>query len=303
MTFAFKHAVVKGSDMNSNANLCDSLTTLTALDSPETELNHARIRANCPICPAGTSSTKFWKQPSFHQCSRCGLIFRNPFPDAATLSRLYTSSWASPDENKRETGATELINAQSLVRFLTRSIGNEGLSGKRILDFGAGRGAMAMALREKGAQVMAVEPFGFDSLTRLGVPTYRDLEELPRDARFEGIVSLEVFEHLPEPRRTLQHLHRHLAPGGWLFITTPNAGGLLARLQGEHWREAVRPGHVVFFTPPTLKSLLAETGFCRVKRPRGLVRYTGKMQLRTILNFAMQVALVDGGLRILAFKH
>jgi SAM-dependent methyltransferase len=289
--------------MNSNVHSRDNFTTLVAHDSREAKLDQANVGSKCPICPAGSSSTPFWKSPTFNQCSRCGLIFRDPFPDDATLSHLYTSSWASPDANKTETGATELINAQSLVKFLTRSIGNENLSGKRILDFGAGRGAMALALRERGAHVVAVEPFGFDSLTKLGVPTYRNLEELPREACFDGIVSLEVFEHLPEPRRTLHHLHRHLAPGGWLFVTTPNAAGLLARLQGEHWREAVRPGHVVFFTPPTLKSLLAETGFCRVKRPRGLVRYTGRMQLRTILNFAMQVALVDGGLRILAFKH
>jgi SAM-dependent methyltransferase len=266
-------------------------------------MNRTSVGTKCPICLSGGTSAPFWKTPRFHQCSRCGLIFRDPFPNVAILSNLYTTSWMSPDENKAETGATEVNSAQSLVKFLTRSIGNANLSDMHILDFGAGRGAMTLALRERGAQVVAVEPFGYDCLAKLGVSTYRELKELPREARFDGIVSLEVLEHLPEPRRTLLHLHRHLEPGGWLFITTPNAGGLPARLRGERWREAVRPGHVLFFTPRTLRSLLFETGFCRVERPRWLVRYTGRMQLRTILNFAMQSALVDGGLRILAFKN
>jgi SAM-dependent methyltransferase len=271
-------------------------------DSLEGEMNCTSVGSKCPICPSGGASAPFWKTPRFNQCSRCGLIFRDPFPNAAILSHLYTTSWMSPDVNIAETGATEVNSAQSLVKFLARSIGNANLSGKRILDFGAGRGAMTLALRQKGAQVVAIEPFGYDYLVKLGVSTYRELKELPRETGFDGIVALEVLEHLPDPTRTLLQLHRHLAPGGWLFITTPNAAGLPARLRGERWREAVRPGHVLFFTPPTLKSLLLETGFCRVERPRWSVRYTGKMQLRTVVNFAMQFVRVDGGLRMLAFK-
>ena len=272
-------------------------------DSREREGNQANPSRNCPICSSRDTSAPFWKKPRFHQCQQCGLIFRDPFPTVARLSHLYTTSWISPDENKAETGATEVNSAQSLVKFLIRSIGNTNLSSKRILDFGAGRGAMALALRRKGAQVVAVEPFGHECLAKLGVPTYRDLKELPREARFDGIVSLEVLEHLPEPRRTLLHLHQHLVPGGWLFITTPNAAGLPAKFRGERWREAVRPGHVLLFTPRTLRSLLFETGFNRVERPRWLVRYTGSMQMRTILNFAMQSVLADGGLRVLAFRN
>lgn len=289
--------------MNSNKHTHKPIGTFVDHHFPGREVNSTNVDSKCPICTAGGNPAPFWKVPSFHRCGQCGLIFRAPFPSLKFLSRLYRESWEAPDDNIRETGATELINARSLVKFLIRSIGDANLSGKRILDFGAGRGAMALTLKERGAHVAAVEPFGYDHLEKLGVPTYRDLDKLPREARFDGIVSLEVFEHLLEPQRTLRNLHRRLAPGGWLFITTPNAAGLLARLKGERWREASRPGHVVFFTPPTLKSLLLETGFCRIQRPRRLVRYTGRMQPRTILNFAMQFILVDGGLRVLAFKN
>ena len=289
------------SDLNSHS--LHNSTISVDHDSLKREMNGKSVAWDCPICSSRGASAPFWKTPRFHQCRRCGLIFRYPFPTTAALSYLYTTSWLSPDENKAETGATEVNSARSLVKFLTRSIGSTNLSGKRILDFGAGRGAMTLALRQKGAQVVAVEPFGYECLAKLGVPTYRDLTELPREARFDGIVSLEVLEHLPEPRRTLLDLHRHLEPGGWLFVTTPNAAGIPAKLRGERWREAVRPGHVLFFTPLTLKSLLLETGFRRVERPRSPVRYTGRMQPRTLLNFMMQFVLLDGGLRVLAFKH
>ncbi len=288
--------------MDWNTHSPHSVTALVDKGSLETEMNRAGIGSNCPICSSAGASAPFWKTPRFSQCSRCGLIFRDPFPNAAILSDLYTTSWKSPDVNIAETGATEVKSAQSLVKFLTRSIGNENFSGKHILDFGAGRGAMTLALKEKGAQVVAVEPFGYDYLVKLGVSTYRELKELPREARFDGIVATEVLEHLQDPTRILLRLHRHLVPGGWLFITTPNAAGLPAKLRGERWREALRPGHVLFFTPSTLKSLLLETGFCRVERSRWWVRYTGRMQLRTLVNFAMQFVRLDGGLRMLAFK-
>ena len=49
----------------------------------------------------------------------------------------------------------------------------------RVLDYGAGRGAMALELKKRGADVVAVEPFGCDYLIELGVSAYRDLSDLP----------------------------------------------------------------------------------------------------------------------------
>ncbi len=259
-------------------------------------------RVRCPNCREDTISALHWKNPRFHQCRRCGLIFRVPFPTLTTLAALYNTSWTAADENPSETGATGSVDARTFVGFLLRALGKPSFSGNRILDFGAGRGAMASALREAGAEILAIEPFGSDYLKGLGFNAHRDLDELPSHLRFDGIVSLEVLEHLLEPREALARLYGRLVDGGWLFVTTPNAAGLPAKLHRERWREAAKAGHVLFFTPATLKRILVETGFRDVRRLRWLVRYSGAPRLRAALHFVLQSVLQDGHLRFLAHK-
>ena len=145
----------------------------------------------------------------------------------------------------------------------------------RILDFGAGRGAMALALREKGADVVAVEPSGSDHLTKLGLAAYSDMDKLPSNLSFDGIVCVEVLEHLLSPNDALAKLYERLKPGAWIFVTTPNAAGLPAMLAGGNWREAKKPGHILFITPVALGTLLQKTRIRDSRRLRWLVRYPG----------------------------
>jgi SAM-dependent methyltransferase len=257
----------------------------------------------CPICRAKDFSAPFWETPKFHRCSRCGLIFRVPFPDTSSLDDLYKMSWVSPDVHKSETGATDLVIASAVTRHLLRSMRESNFSGKRILDFGAGRGSMALSLKQNGADVVAVERYGTDYLSNLGLATYSDLSELPLDLYFDGVVSLEVIEHLPAPAEILAKLYQRLKAGGWLFVTTPNPTGLPAKLAGEHWREAARPGHILFFPAATLQALLEKTGFCNIQRLRWLFRYPDASIVRTASHYLLQSARLDGGLRLLAYKN
>ena len=86
----------------------------------------------------------------------------------------------------------------------------------RILDAGAGEGALSDALRRRGYQVVACEisPSRFRAS---GVPCIRaDLNaRLPfADASFDGVVSAEVLEHLENPHRLARECARILRPGG-----------------------------------------------------------------------------------------
>jgi 2-polyprenyl-3-methyl-5-hydroxy-6-metoxy-1,4-benzoquinol methylase len=229
-------------------------------------------------------------------------VFRDPFPSEASLAALYETSWIDPDENKTETGATDAAVANQYVKFLSRTV-RQRFSGKRILDFGAGRGAMSLALRAQGADVVAVDPFGRDYLARIGLVAYRELSEVPSNARFDGVVSLEVLEHLVNPRMFLEQLHDKLRPEGWLFVTTPNAAGLPAKLNGARWREVGRPGHILFFTPRALKNLLPKVGFDVVYRPCWLVRYPDTRPLRAAAQIALQALRQDGSLRLVAYRR
>src|SRR5260370_39405271 len=110
----------------------------------------------CPQCKQPVSGFPFWKAPRFLRCQRCGIIFRDPMPDVQSLVAVYTTSWESPETNTRETGSTDAPIAHSLLSSLTKTM-EMNLSGLRILDYGAGRGAMSKALIDKGADVNALE--------------------------------------------------------------------------------------------------------------------------------------------------
>jgi 2-polyprenyl-3-methyl-5-hydroxy-6-metoxy-1,4-benzoquinol methylase len=252
----------------------------------------------CPQCHALGKAKLHLQAPRFLRCDQCGAMYRDPFPDAASLVRLYSESWDSPDSNEEETGATSAALASSLIDSMVEALGGHSLAGMRVLDYGAGRGAMTLELQKRGADVTAVEPFGHDYLVSLGVSAYRDLCDLPATIQFDGIMCLEVIEHLRDPRGLLSTLYGRLSPRGWLLVTTPNAAGLPAKLMGQRWREAVKPGHIVLFTPAALQKSLLAIGFRDVRRPRWFIRYPNASLLRAVAHFGMQGLGIDGSLRV-----
>lgn len=52
------------------------------------------------------------------------------------------------------------------------------------------------------------------------------LEDMTRcsepDARFDGVIAVEVVEHVPDDDAFVTQLRRVLRPGGWAYLTTPN---------------------------------------------------------------------------------
>lgn len=214
---------------------------------------------------------------------------------------MYEAAWTAPEKNPRETGVGDDANAVRYVKKLTAVLGADSLRDRRVLDFGAGRGALMRALAGQGAMSFGIEPFGYERLHRLGFPVWRTIQDVPPSVTFDAIVSIDVIEHLPAPWKQLSALRRLLRPGGWLFVATPNPQGVNALLTGQHWREALKPGHLLFFTSIGLESVLLRTGFERYDRLR--VESAGLSGFgRRLLNRALVKARRDGELCYLAWK-
>ncbi|MET0826070.1 MAG: class I SAM-dependent methyltransferase [Acidimicrobiales bacterium] len=77
----------------------------------------------------------------------------------------------------------------------------------------------------------------------------------------EVVVAGEVIEHLDDPGSFLDGLHRLLAPGGTLILTTPNASGLLNGFAAMAGAEINHPDHVVLFSWRTLSNLMSRHGW------------------------------------------
>jgi len=256
-------------------------------------------RGTCPLC--GGESGPFWEPRGFSKCRTCTLVFRTQSPTQDDLTRLYTASWSDPESNLSETGGTDDRLADLYARKLNHAVRSRGLAGQRILDFGAGRGAMLRALRHLGAYVVAIEPFGYARLQAQGFSVFRSVAELPTGLELDGIVTLDVIEHLPTPWATLRDLGALLRTGGWMFTATPNGHSLAARVHGPRWRDATNPGHLVVLSPKSLATALAAAGFTRYARLRWFIRYDDRVG-RRFVHWGLQAARMDGELRYLAWK-
>lgn len=227
-------------------------------------------------------------------------------PSQQELDRFHTDSFDSfSSVSESQMFATPSSLAQQYVQLLLHEGFIRSLVGLKILDFGAGFGDMSAYLSSKGANVVAVEPFGFEVCEAKGLSVYRSLEELLADRGseeiFDAIIMLEVLEHLIDPLPVLKALHGLLRSNGWLFVSTPNSRSAKARLVGRHWRELKRGGHVILYSPPLLRTALRDAGFDSITTSRYSVRFN-RNPLTHIIHVALQNMGLGGSLKVIANK-
>ena len=159
----------------------------------------------------------------------------------------------------------------------------------KVLDFGAGTGALVMRLRDLGFDIDGLESSGSARRTatvNTGSIFLSHPDELPVQT-YDVVVMVEVIEHLSDPPAVLRAIRNSLKPCGLLYVSTPNVGGFNARLRGPRWREARKDVHLVLFDFPSLGSLLGTSGFDDVR----LLRFsplTSASPLKCVLHRALQ---------------
>jgi ubiquinone/menaquinone biosynthesis C-methylase UbiE len=107
------------------------------------------------------------------------------------------------------------------------------LSGRTVLDFGAGNGAQTLELVRFGCKIVAcdIDPADLSILQEYissngiaGVtPVLYDGKVLPaRDGQFDVVVCYQVIEHVFSETQALREMLRVLKPSGDLVISVPN---------------------------------------------------------------------------------
>lgn len=137
--------------------------------------------------------------------------------------RLKYSSCIWPD------GVNDLAGAEDAMLALTAE--RAGVEdGMRILDLGCGWGSMSLWLAEHfpASEVVAVSnsasqgqfirhrarAVGLDNV----VHSVQDVNDLHLEGRFEGVVSIEMFEHVRNHPALLARIGAHLSPGATILL-------------------------------------------------------------------------------------
>ena len=157
-------------------------------------------------------------------------------------------------------------NFEANLRFIemTGAIGR----GTRVLEIGTGTGAMLHALRERGAEAEGVELRQdlIDEARRwygdLPIRKVSDIGLPFADRTFDVLISLDVFEHIPDSDAHLQEVWRILKADGTYLIQTPNKWTNVV-FETIRWRSFTRfrNDHCSLHTLGQLKRRLIRHGF------------------------------------------
>ncbi len=113
----------------------------------------------------------------------------------------------------------------------------EELNAKHYLDLGGGAGEISQRVAQRGAKVTFVDinQANVDHADSLGFTTHKldlntSLDELG-ESMYDGVLLLDVIEHVWKAEKLLHNIYHLLCPGGYLFLTTPNIAHINKRLK------------------------------------------------------------------------
>jgi len=201
-------------------------------------------------------------------CSTCTVRFTQQVPAEDAIGKYYQAeAYVSHTDSKKG-----LINSlYHLVRNYTLTTKPRlvqkasGLQSGKLLDVGAGTGAFAAAIQQRGWQVTGLEP---DDTARSNAKTNHGLDlqqpgelfTLPA-ASFDVITMWHVLEHVHELHRYLDTFNKVLTPTGTLIIAVPNYTSHDGTVYQQNWAAYDVPRHLYHFSPQSMQQLAGMHGF------------------------------------------
>jgi 2-polyprenyl-3-methyl-5-hydroxy-6-metoxy-1,4-benzoquinol methylase len=229
--------------------------------------SRASTAGACPLCL--TPSPRWFEKSgrTIARCPACRVVFvPEGLARTASGATIYESDdpvfLADGNEAYYLDDEGSLASAQEKVDW----VGGHVAAGARILDVGAGFGHFLQAASSRfSATGLELGPAAVErARARAGVScmvgsVYAMPAELERP--FDAVTAWDFIEHVPDPMGALAAMSAAVRPGGHLFLSTPDAGSLAARVLGRHWHYLDPLQHLVLFGRANLESALVRAGF------------------------------------------
>jgi SAM-dependent methyltransferase len=171
--------------------------------------------------------------------------------------------------------------------------------GGRILEVGAGCGALARRLRDAGFDVVPTDldpPHDWIFRLDLDDPQWTDDTRGP----FDMVVCVETLEHVENPRQVLRSIRSVLRVGDRLLVSTPNVTHPHSRLKmflrGAPYifgpAHYYQPGHITILPDWMLTEHVRLAGFDSIQvTTGGSTEYSGQRQLAHRVEIALLRAI------------
>src|SRR5436190_12142121 len=220
-------------------------------------------------CPGCGRESPFWVRKAgraVHRCRSCALLW---VPDGLVVNEAGTSLYEGDDPVFLKDGneqyyldETNFLSAREKVDWVLEHVAK----GSKLLDAGANFGHfLKEAAPEFDAVGVELSPVAVDfSRKEFGVKNHAaSVYALPEDLNgpHDVVTMWDVIEHVPRPDEALVRMREILKPGGLLFLSTPDAGSVVARLMRSRWHYIEPMQHIMLFNKKNLARLLDASGF------------------------------------------
>ncbi|MGD1847181.1 MAG: class I SAM-dependent methyltransferase [Salibacteraceae bacterium] len=250
---------------------------------------YCKAKSSTPLYP---TSDIFGLNYYMHRCKECSAVVLHPPPSIEEIMELpYDETYYGEGEKK----FSPLIEAvldyfrSSRARLLNKYLKGSG----RILDIGCGNGIFLDSMTHQGDyEIYGIELDGESARRAAQVPNIHlqigplSWEDYPEN-HFDAITLFHVFEHLTEPRETLEIMERILKPDGTLILSFPNIDSWQSRWFKGNWFHLDPPRHLFFFTPKDFKREMNGLGFEVVKEKHFNVEYNPYGIQQSLLNYVV----------------
>ncbi|HNW91089.1 MAG TPA: class I SAM-dependent methyltransferase [Bacteroidales bacterium] len=222
-------------------------------------------------------------------CNDCKAYFLSPFPSEEMLKEAYDKTYYGTSKNKfifpfveRSADYFRKRRAGNIMKLLPEHA--------RILDIGCGNGDFLRYVSLCGDHELYGIERDEEAAKRAKTKTNIHLQTTPLQENdygenfFDAVTLFHVFEHLAEPRKTLEIISKILKPGGILIISFPNIGSFQAGLFKGKWFHMDPPRHLLFFKPEDFTRILKNLKFTLLRSNYSSIEQNPYGWVQSILN-------------------
>jgi SAM-dependent methyltransferase len=219
-------------------------------------------RALADVSPYSCASHSGRTHGEILRCLGCGIVFMKPKLTPEALVGEYANV---VDPVYLDNLPARLTTFNRTLDKIRPILGERA----RVLEVGSYCGAFLRIARERGLDVVGIEPSAWATEQARKItdaPIHQGtLDDVPRGlAPFDAVVAWDVVEHFADPVGELRKINRLLPMGGRFFFCTLMIDNWFPRLVGGHWPWYMDM-HLFYFTEATIRDLLRRSGFVLVE--------------------------------------
>lgn len=221
----------------------------------------------CPGCDATNAPVAFAKEGvMYKRCLSCATVFADPVPTQDALNRVRANGKSAAYQSKAFTGelaASRRRHVQlSLLQWITGTLDEFEVSPHTYYDWGT---------PEPNWLSLVVQSNLFK----------RVLAERPEASDLAGVVS--IFDHLDkvsDPVALIEEATQHVAPNGFLFLTTSSGSGLEYQLLGADAPNLLPLARLTLFSVEAIRQRLERIGYTLLE-----LSTPGRLDVETLRNY------------------